>query len=613
MDVFGEELLLETGSEEASHRQEYEGSGKHAPAVRDGAPHQPVVEAVEAALALLFDRGLALLRRPLDVVTEEGDERHGHHERAEQRRGHHDGKAPQELARIAGQHQERQVGDDVGDGGEEDGRRQLRGAEPGRDSPRKARGQTSLDPVPGDDGHVDQEPERDDERRHRHLLEVDAQHVDDTEGHGQGDGYGQGHDEGESPLPEPDERDDHDEDDGFVERPQEQVGVLLDLQGLVGSVDGDEIGREDAVELRQLCVDRLTEGGDLLLIAHVDGDRDGSTAAPAPPAVLPGVVVQVARGALVSTADVDEVAEVDGSAGGRRGHHDVPDHLGVLELPGGRQGDLPVSGLEHPARRDDVARLDQPAQVRGLEPVGGEPILGEFQIDDLGQDASALHFRRLGSALHGTRDEVGEVVQLGVGVLVARNLGQPRAGVRRIVDDDRAPGVGMELRALQLVREEVRDERLDRRVVLPGRGVEANEASSSYLRGAVQHSRFHRPPCEDYGRTRDHRRRHGVREGVDDADRPCRRWGRPARTRRRDRGLNRLRPQVDLDRVCLGARHGQHQRRRISEVALEGDGARSLGKLAAQSIELQVDVAELALQIVHVFGKLDEDVGMAGQ
>jgi hypothetical protein len=63
----------------------------------------------------------------------------------------------------------------------------------------------------------------------RHLLKIDAQHVDDAEGHSECDRYRQSHDQCQSPLPEANERDDHDQDDRFVQRTQEEVNVLLYL------------------------------------------------------------------------------------------------------------------------------------------------------------------------------------------------------------------------------------------------------------------------------------------------------------------------------------------------------------------------------------------------
>ena len=61
MNVFGKELLLEVGSDEAANHKEHEGTKEDAPAVRDRAADKSVVEAVEAPLSLLLDTELFLL------------------------------------------------------------------------------------------------------------------------------------------------------------------------------------------------------------------------------------------------------------------------------------------------------------------------------------------------------------------------------------------------------------------------------------------------------------------------------------------------------------------------------------------------------------------------
>ena len=174
MDIFGEELLFEAGSKEAADHQKYQGAEQNDPAVRDGAPDQPVVKAVEAPFALLLNREFLCFRRSLDVVAQEGNEGHGDNERAQQGSGHHDRKAFEELTGIACEHQEREIGDDVGDGGKEDRRREFRRTEPRRNSARKAVCKASLDPVARDHRHIDQKSQRDNERCHGNLLEIDA-------------------------------------------------------------------------------------------------------------------------------------------------------------------------------------------------------------------------------------------------------------------------------------------------------------------------------------------------------------------------------------------------------------------------------------------------------
>src|ERR1700730_14777604 len=184
LNVFGKELLLEVGSDEAADHKEHEGTKEDAPAVRDRAADKSVVKAVKTPLSLLLDTQLLLLRWPLEVVAQEWDKRHGNYERTQQRSSHHDRKASEELTGIARQHQKRKITDDVGDCGKEDRGRQFRRTEPRRNAARKAVCETALDSIPGDHRHIDQEPQRDNERCHRHLLQIDAKHVDDAKGHG---------------------------------------------------------------------------------------------------------------------------------------------------------------------------------------------------------------------------------------------------------------------------------------------------------------------------------------------------------------------------------------------------------------------------------------------
>src|SRR3982074_1455769 len=113
------------------------------------------------------------------------------------------------------------------------------------------------------------------------------------------------------------------------------------------------------MELRQFSVDGLAEFRDLLLIAHINGNGNRSTAPPISIGSLPGVVVQVICRALVSAAYIDKVAEVDGRDCRRGRRSAIPNGLGALELPGRSQSDLALPSLEHSAWCDDVASLNQ--------------------------------------------------------------------------------------------------------------------------------------------------------------------------------------------------------------------------------------------------------------
>src|SRR5260370_27892989 len=102
----------------------------------------------------------------------------------------------------------------------------------------------------------------------------------------------------------------------------------------------------------------------------------------------------------------------------------VPEGLGSQKLSRGFWGDRSLPRLKDAAGSDDVTSLNQLAEVGRLKTVCCEPILGEFEIDCLRQDASTFHLRCLWSALQGAGDEIGEVVQLGIAVVVARGCRQ---------------------------------------------------------------------------------------------------------------------------------------------------------------------------------------------
>src|ERR1700691_6536151 len=157
------------GKEGANYKK-YQGAQQDAPAVSDGATDKSVVEAVEAPLSLLLDAELFLFGWAQDVIAQQRDESHSNDERAQQRNGHHDGKAAQELAGIASQHQEWKIGDDVSNRGIEDRSRQFGRTEPRRNAARQAIRETALDAISGNHRHINQQPQRDNERRHRNLL-----------------------------------------------------------------------------------------------------------------------------------------------------------------------------------------------------------------------------------------------------------------------------------------------------------------------------------------------------------------------------------------------------------------------------------------------------------
>jgi len=81
----------------------------------------------------------------------------------------------------------RQVGNDVRQRCEKDGGCQLGWTEPCCDVTSQARGKVALDAIAGNHGYVHQQTQRNDQRRHGHLLQVDSQHIRNAEGHAQRD------------------------------------------------------------------------------------------------------------------------------------------------------------------------------------------------------------------------------------------------------------------------------------------------------------------------------------------------------------------------------------------------------------------------------------------
>ena len=180
-EVLREELHFEAAHRQPAADEHQQRDGQRGPAMIDERPGHAVVEAGRTALPV--GRAGHGARGAQQVAAEQRDERHRHDARGDQRAREHDRQAVDEVAGAAGQQQQRQVGDDVGDGGEQDRRGELRRSQPGGDPRRQPAVETALDGVAGHDRVVDEQPERDDERRDRHLLQVDAQHAHEPEGH----------------------------------------------------------------------------------------------------------------------------------------------------------------------------------------------------------------------------------------------------------------------------------------------------------------------------------------------------------------------------------------------------------------------------------------------
>ena len=101
----------------------------------------------------------------------------------------------------------------------------------------------------------------------------------------------------------------------------------------------------------------------------------------------------------------------------------LPMSLAFCEFAGWIDDDVFRAGLERAAGQRDVARVENAFEIRGLEAVRSESFLRIIEIDLFGQHAGTIDARDFGRAEQRAREQVGEVVELVVGVFVAWRCG----------------------------------------------------------------------------------------------------------------------------------------------------------------------------------------------
>jgi hypothetical protein len=164
-----------------------------------------------------------------------------------------------------------------------------------------------LDGVRRDDGIVDQEAQRDDERRDADLLNVESEQLHEPERERQRDRDAHREHQRRVPLEEADEGDDHDEPHRLEETAHEEVDVLHDLPGLIARARDDEVLGERPAHVVERRVDLGAEVSDLRAGAHEDAHRDGTRSLPLPAGSPPRVAIEEHGGALVAAMHVDDV------------------------------------------------------------------------------------------------------------------------------------------------------------------------------------------------------------------------------------------------------------------------------------------------------------------
>ena len=276
-------------------------------------------------------------------------------------------------------------------------------------------GKIALDRIARDDGVVDEQAQRDDERRDRDLLEVDPQHMHHPERHRERDRNSQRHQQGRSPFPESDQRHQHHERDRFVQASHEEVNVLVHLPWLIRCAGQGQIGRQLRAQFFKLGIDRLAKVTDLLPGPHLNGKRDRLR--PAPSAIGPALTVKIQQSgrALVSSAHGHQISEVHAAAVRRR-HEDIADFMFALELAGRIHGETLVADVDGSAGQRDVAGAEHLIQRSDVHAVRREAFLRVLEEHPFLNQAGAGHLRHHRQCLQRAGDQVCVVVQLAVAV-----------------------------------------------------------------------------------------------------------------------------------------------------------------------------------------------------
>ena len=219
---------------------------------------------------LAVGRAQALL--PLEhVEAQQRRERPGHEHRRDQRPRHDDRQRVDEVAGLALHQQQRQERHDVGQRRVED----RVGEALGPSHAAMCRGwpcrQLAVDRVGRDDRRVHQQPQRDDQRRDRDLLEVDPDQLRQAQGHRDRHRDGDGDQQRAAPLHEH-QRHQHHDDDRLDQVLVEAVDLLANLLRLVARALDAQVRREQLLQVRDRRVHVAVVVGDVRALDLPHGD-----------------------------------------------------------------------------------------------------------------------------------------------------------------------------------------------------------------------------------------------------------------------------------------------------------------------------------------------------
>ena len=300
-----------------------------------------------------------------------------------------------------------------------------------------------------------------------------------------------------------------------------------------------------------------------------------------------------------------------GHAVGRCPHQHVANLLSRGEIAGRIDADVLRLGLDDAAGRGHVAGAHDVLDLRGLQIERRQTVGRVIEVELLLEHTVALHFCDDGNPLQRPLDQIGEIVELPVRITVARQFGDAVPGRLRIANDDRAPRVRMEVIHLEPRADEVVDVGPQLLVGPAGREVDACAAADGDRPHVARDAVAPRLVRKHARRSFDHSRRDRPRVAVERAHAS----GRIPAARRFDRLAHAAGTQLDLLRRYRRARHRQHQRRGVAEIADPRDRARSIRQVVNGGEPLS-DVLEFLVGVLDAVQEPDlhdRDIVLGGR
>ena len=255
-----------------------------------------------------------------------------------------------------------------------------------------------------DDGIVHEDTDAEDEGEERDPVQCESPEVEDQQGEGERGGNGDGHDAGFAPAErEPDEEGDRDDGDAHV---QQEFVRFLGCRFAVVAGDGDgDVGRDEGTTQAIDLPEDFAGHGDGIG-ARAFGDAQGHCGffpvAAAMEDILGGVFAVIADGA--------DLAEVDGTAGGRTDDHIADIFRGAEE--GSRFHEDFAVGAGEAARAELPVRLLEHGDESGGSQSAGRQLRGiELDADGAARSSCDGGFRDERNLTDGFVDLGGEAAQ----------------------------------------------------------------------------------------------------------------------------------------------------------------------------------------------------------